>query len=128
MVAGRSGRIHPTVVVGAGVELGEDVVLGPYVVLMGPLLVGDRVWVGAGSVLGAPPEISSSRQNVAWAGDLEHRGVVIREDVVIREHVVIHQGSVRETLVGPRSWLFNRAISRTTYRSVPTARSRAVSA
>lgn len=100
--------IHPTAVVGTGVALGTGVTVGPYAVLTGPLTVGDRVWVGAGSVVGAPPEVTSARMNVAWAGDLEHAGVVIEDDVVLREHVVVHQGTHRPTRVGARTWLLNR--------------------
>lgn len=102
-------RIHPTAYVGPGVELGVDVALGPYVTLFGPLRLGDRVWVGAGASIGAPPEIASLRQNTAWTGDLEHRGVEVGADSVLRERVVIHQGSARSTLVGARCWLLNGA-------------------
>ncbi|NMF28390.1 DapH/DapD/GlmU-related protein [Cellulosimicrobium aquatile] len=102
-------RIHPTAYVGPGVELGADVALGPYVTLFGPLRVGDRVWIGAGASVGAPPEIASLRQNTAWTGDLEHQGVEIGADSVLRERVVIHQGSARRTVVGARCWLLNGA-------------------
>ena len=101
-------RIHPTAVVGPGVELGTGVSIGPYAVLTGPLRVGDRVWIGSGTTIGAPPEITTLRQNLAWEGDLEHAGVVIEDDAVIRELAVVHQGSRRPTTVGAGSWLLNR--------------------
>lgn len=100
-------RIHNSVFIGKGVELGDDVAIGPHAVLLGPLSVGDRAWIGAGAVLGAPPEISGSPQNTAWAGHLAHSGVLIGADVVIRENVVVHQGSYRATTVGDRTWLLN---------------------
>lgn len=100
--------VHPTAVVGPGVTLGEGVQIGPYAVLLGPLRVGDRVWIGSGTSIGAPPEITTARHNLAWDGDLEHAGVVIEDDAVIRELVVIHQGSRRATTVGAGSWLLNR--------------------
>ncbi|MBK7611764.1 MAG: hypothetical protein IPJ15_11095 [Actinomycetales bacterium] len=100
--------VHPTAVVGPGVTLGQGVQIGPYAVLLGPLRVGDRVWIGSGTSIGAPPEITDVRHNLAWAGDLGHAGVVIEDDAVIRELVVIHQGSRRPTTVGAGSWLLNR--------------------
>ena len=100
--------VHPTAVVGPGVTLGQGVQIGPYAVLLGPLRVGDRVWIGSGTSIGAPPEITDARHNLAWAGDLGHAGVVIEDDAVIRELVVIHQGSRRPTTVGAGSWLLNR--------------------
>jgi UDP-N-acetylglucosamine acyltransferase len=100
--------VHPTAVLGPGVSLGEGVQIGPYAVLLGPLRVGDRVWIGSGTSIGAPPEITGARHNLAWTDDLEHAGVVIEDDVVIRELVVIHQGSRRPTTVGAGSWLLNR--------------------
>lgn len=103
-----SARIHPTAVIGPGVRLGEGVSVGPHAVLTGPLVVGDRVWIGAGTTIGAPPEITSARHNLAWDGDLDHAGVVVEDDAVIRELVVVHQGSRRATTVGAGSWLLNR--------------------
>lgn len=100
--------IHPTAVVGPGVELGVGVQIGPYAVLTGPLEVGDRVWIGSGSVIGAPPEVTSARMNLAWDGDLAHAGVVVEADVVVRELVVVHQGTHRPTRVGTGTWLLNR--------------------
>lgn len=104
-----TSSIHPTAVVGPGVQLGTGVSVGPHAVLTGPLEVGDRAWIGAGAVVGAPPEITSARMNLAWTGDLDHAGVVLEADVVVREHVVVHQGSHRATRVGAGTWLLNRA-------------------
>lgn len=100
--------IHPSAFIGDGVELGMDVSIGPFAVILGPARIGDRVYIGAGSCLGAPPEISTLPQNRAWAGELDHHGVIIEDDVVIREGCVVHQGSHRPTTVGQRSWLLNR--------------------
>lgn len=104
-----AGTIHPTAVVGDGVDLGTGVSVGPYAVLTGPLQVGDRAWIGAGSVVGAPPEVTGRRLNLAWDGDLDHAGVVLGADVVLREHVVVHQGTHRPTTVGEGTWLLNRS-------------------
>lgn len=102
-------HVHSTAVIGDGVRLGSGVTVGPHAVLLGPCEVGDRVWIGAGAIIGAPPELTSAHQNRAWDSDLEHAGVVIYNDVTIRENVVIHQGTHRPTRVGPESWILNRA-------------------
>lgn len=101
-------RVHPSAFIGEGVELGEDVSIGPNAVLLGPCVVGDGVWIGSGASVGAPPEITDAPQNLAWDGELDHAGVVIESGAVIREQVVIHQGTHRPTTVGTGAWLLNR--------------------
>lgn len=101
--------IHPSAYIGPGVELGEGVSIGPFATIFGPTVIADGVWIGAGASIGAPPEISSLRQNTAWTGDLDHQGVVVGARSVIRERVVVHQGSERRTVVGADCWLLNGA-------------------
>lgn len=48
-------------------------------------------------------------QNAAWLDELAHAGVRICAGSVIRENAVIHQGSYRETTVGPGTWVLNQA-------------------
>ena len=99
--------IHTSAIIGPGVELGVDVTVGPAAVILGPAVIGDRAWIGPGVILGTPPEVSTLVQNRAWDGDLDHRGIDIGDDVVIREHSTVHQGTMRTTRVGARSWLLN---------------------
>lgn len=102
-------RIHPMAFIGPGVELGDNVSVGPGAVVLGPCVIEDRVWIGPGAQIGAPPEMTDHAQNAAWTGELTHAGVRICRDAVIREGAVIHQGSYRETTVGAGSWVLNRA-------------------
>src|SRR6478609_8203738 len=74
--------IHPSAVVGPGVELGEGNVVGPNVVLLGPLRVGDGNWFGPGVVVGTPPEIRGAAHGAGWdapAGE----GVVIGDRATV---------------------------------------------
>lgn len=103
-----STRVSSTAFIGPGVDLGEDVSIGPFAVLVGPTRIGDHVRIGAGSHVGGAPEIASVRQNDAWDGDLDHFEVVVGDHTVLRDHVVIHHGSVRPTVVGSGCQLFSR--------------------
>jgi UDP-N-acetylglucosamine acyltransferase len=98
-------KIHPTAVVDAQAVLGEDVELGPYCVVQGPVRLGDRTRLVAhatvlgdttlgadnvvhpGAVLGAPP------QDLKHAGDLTR--LVVGDRNQIREHVTFHAGTVK---------------------------------
>lgn len=102
-------QISPAAFIGEGVELGDNIIVGPGAVVLGPCVIADNVWIGPGAQIGAPPEMSNLPQNAAWDGDLQHAGVRIEAGAVIREAAVIHQGSYRETTIGARSWILNRA-------------------
>jgi UDP-N-acetylglucosamine acyltransferase len=100
--------VHPTAVIGPGVQLGTGVVIAPYAVLSGPCRVGDDVWIGPHTAIGTPaqmrggahPEVAGPRLN----GDAG-AGVVIGRDTVVREFVTIHQGVERATEVGADCFL-----------------------
>lgn len=102
-------RISEHAFIGPGVELGENVSIGPGAVITGPCTIEDGVWIGAGALIGAPPEMTDHVQNAAWAGELAHAGVHVGRGAVIREAAVIHQGSYRATTVGAGAWVLNRA-------------------
>lgn len=80
----RSG-VHPTAVIGQGVELGEGVHIGPYVVL------DDGVRVGAASVIGAHSVIG--RNSTIGGGCRLHPHVVVYHDSVIGAEVILHSGT-----------------------------------
>jgi UDP-3-O-[3-hydroxymyristoyl] glucosamine N-acyltransferase len=78
--------VHPTVVLGRDVVLGEGVSLGAYVVL------GDRVRVGDGATL--HPHCVIYPDAEIGAGSLLHSGVVVREAVKLGRGVILQNGCV----------------------------------
>src|SRR5437868_5752466 len=95
-----SARIHPTAIVSPEAELAEDVQVGPYVViegpvrlgpgcvlkpqvhLVGPMTMGSRNVVFTGCILGEQP------QHLRYSG--EPTGTEIGDNNIFREHVTIH--------------------------------------
>jgi UDP-N-acetylglucosamine acyltransferase len=117
MLIAQSARIHPTAIIAPEADLGEEVQVGPYVVvegevhlgagcvlrpgvhLVGPLTMGCHNIVFSGAVLGEEP------QHVKYAG--EPTRVVIGDHNVFREHVTIHRGTAAtgETRIGNNNFL-----------------------
>jgi len=54
--------VHPTAIVGRGVQLGERVSIGPYVVIGDDVIIGDAVAIGAMCVIGEGVEIGDGSQ------------------------------------------------------------------
>jgi UDP-N-acetylglucosamine acyltransferase len=100
-------RIHDTAVLGPGVELGSDNVIGPYAILTAPCRIGDRNWIGAHAVLGAAPEIRGHDHGLPWGGEPVGPGVELGDDVVVREFTTLHGGSSRPTRLGNRCYVMN---------------------
>jgi UDP-N-acetylglucosamine acyltransferase len=89
---------HGAVTIGDGCEIADTAIL------TGPLTIGDRVYVGAYAVIGAPAQ---HRGSYPCSLDSKHRaeGVTIGDGACIREFVQVHQGIVRPTIVGADSLL-----------------------
>lgn len=100
--------IHASAVIGPGVDLGSGNTIGPGVVLLGPLRIGDDNWIGAHAVLGAPAEIKGIEHGAAWNGDLVGTGLTIGSGNVFREFVTVHQGHYDTTTVGSGCYLMNK--------------------
>jgi UDP-N-acetylglucosamine acyltransferase len=112
-----SARVHPTAVVSPEADLADDVDVGPFVViegpvrlgsgcvvrphahLIGPLTMGRGNTVFGGAVLGERP------QHLRYNG--EPTGVEIGDDNVFREHVTVHRGTTQswKTVIGSRNFL-----------------------
>jgi UDP-N-acetylglucosamine acyltransferase len=104
-----ANRIHPTAIIGDGVELGDDNVIGPYSVVLGPCRIGDGNWIGPHVTIGTPAEDRGGPHPVAWEGEQDGRGVVIGDRNKVREYVTVHQGTRRATAVGDDCYLLVRS-------------------
>jgi UDP-3-O-[3-hydroxymyristoyl] glucosamine N-acyltransferase len=69
----RAAGVHPTAVLGRGVELGADVTVDAYAVIGDGARIADGAWVGAHAVVGA--------------------GVVVGEASELRPHVTLYPGT-----------------------------------
>lgn len=78
--------VHPTAVLGEGVELGRDVSIGPYAVIGAGARIGDRTRIH--------PHVTVY-PGVRIAADCEiHSGAHLREAVELGNRVVVHSGAV----------------------------------
>jgi UDP-N-acetylglucosamine acyltransferase len=96
-------RVHPTAIVDKNAQLAEDVEIGPYCIVEGPVelsagvrlkshviveghtLVGERCVIHPFANIGAPPQHAGHRG--------EPTRLVVGADNVIREHVTMHCGT-----------------------------------
>lgn len=95
---GAGTRIGANTVIGPGVSIGRDCRIGANVVLHCALL-GDRVRIGAGAVLG-----EAGFGVVAGAGgtrEVPHLGrVIIQDDASIGALAAVDRGQLRDTIIG----------------------------
>ena len=89
---------HGSVTIGEGCEIADTAIL------TGPLAIGDRVYIGAYAVIGAPAQ---HRGSYPCSLESKHRaeGVTIGDGACVREFVQVHQGILRPTIVGGDSLL-----------------------
>lgn len=104
-----TNRIHPTAIIGAGVELGDHNVVGPYTVIVGPARIGDNNWIGPSVSIGTPAEYRGGPHPVGWEGELDGVGVVIGNDNIIREFVTVNQGTHEPTTFGDGCYVLARS-------------------
>ncbi len=114
-------RIHPSALVDASAELGEDVEIGPWAIVGPRCVVGDasvvaaratleqnvrlgrRVRVGIGSIVGGDPQDLKYRGEETW--------VDIGDDTTLREYVTVNRGTAHSitTTVGRHCFLMSYA-------------------
>ena len=96
-------EIHPTAVIDPRATLGEDVTIGPYCVIEGPVQLGDRCRLKSHVVLSGPSVIGPDNVFYAFAvvgeqtQDLKYAGeptfLEVGSNNVFRENVTIHRST-----------------------------------
>ena len=110
-----ANRIHPTAVIGDGVELGDNNDIGPYAVIVGPTVIGSDNWIGPHCVIGPPASDRGAPHPAAWhdapVGDPEQDGFGVRigDGNRIREFFSVHQGTKRPTTIGSNGYFLRSA-------------------
>jgi UDP-N-acetylglucosamine acyltransferase len=114
-----TSRIHPTALVDPGARFGEGVEVGPFAIVGPDVVVGDRcrlgprvtlerfvrlaadVSIGAGSVLGGPPQDFKFKDEETW--------VEVGAGTVIREYSTVNRGTTAtgRTVIGARCFLMS---------------------
>jgi UDP-N-acetylglucosamine acyltransferase len=104
-----ANRIHPTAVVGPGVQLGDGNIVGPYTVIYGPCRIGDGNWIGPHVSIGGPAEFLHAPHPAGWVDEPAGAGVIVGDRSRIREFVTINQGVHEATQVGDACYLMGRS-------------------
>ena len=105
-------EIHPTAVIDPQASIGEDVVIGPFSVIQGPVQLGDRCLLKTHIVISGPSVIGPDNVFYAFAAvggqtqDLKYAGEPTHLEVghgnVFRENVTIHRSTAPDgkTMIG----------------------------
>lgn len=101
-------EIHPTAIIGPGVELGDDNIIGPYAVLYGPARIGDRNWIGPHVVIGTPGESKGTPHPAGWLAPGPGPAIEIGSDNVIREFTVVQAAVYDVTTIGDGGFIMDR--------------------
>lgn len=78
--------VHPTVVLGQGVQLGENVSIGAGVV------IGDKAVIGSGAII--YPQVYIGHGSIVGDNSILHPRVVVEDRVEIGKEVIIQSGAV----------------------------------
>ncbi len=102
-----SVEVGPYSIIGAGVVIAEGSIIGPHVVLQGPLTLGKRNKVYPFASLGALSQDKTATEE-------QPTSTVIGDDNIIREYVSIQRGTMKEydskrgeTRIGDRNLIMN---------------------
>jgi UDP-N-acetylglucosamine acyltransferase len=112
-----SMRIHPTAIISSEAELADDVQVGPYVVIEGPVRIGPGCVLRPHVHLCGP--LSMGRDNSVYTGAVlgerpqhlhykdEPTRLEIGDGNVFREHVTVHRGTSHSwtTVIGNHNFL-----------------------
>lgn len=110
-------NLHSTAIIEPGVQIGEDVTIGPFAVIAADTEIGDRCEIGPHVVIGEGTRMGEGcrifpgaaigliPQDKKFIG--EKTGTVIGNNTLIREYVTINRGSAAngETRIGDDCWI-----------------------
>lgn len=111
-------KIHPTAIIGEGVEIGQGVEIGPYCIIEGEVKIGDEttikshstikgiVTIGERNTIFSYCSIGEEPQDFSYKG--ERTKVEIGDKNTLREYVSIHRGTLKQdglTKVGNSNYL-----------------------
>src|ERR1700753_807669 len=108
--------IHPTAIISPYAELAADISVGPYVIIEGPVTVGEGCVIQAHARLCGP--LTMGQRNVVhpfaslcdWPQDRKFKGAfsetIIGNDNLFREYVTVHRGTLPDskTIIGDRCY------------------------
>lgn len=98
-----SNKIHPTAIIGEGVELGTDNEILPYTVIMGPTKIGNNNIIGPHVVIGSPGQNTREPRY-----DASNSKVEIGDNNIIKEFSAIQKPCISEkTKVGNGTFLMH---------------------
>jgi UDP-N-acetylglucosamine acyltransferase len=114
MSATSAGRIHPTAVIDPRAELADDVQVGPYAIIDGPVRVGagcliraratlcGPLTLGRGNDVGIGAVLGERGQHLGFTGNEPDTGTEIGDHNIFREYVTVHRGTPisRLTVIG----------------------------
>ena len=109
--------IHPTALVDAGAEIGDDVTIGPYTIIGGHVRIGAGTRIGPHAVVAGHTTLGARNRVFQFTsiGDIpqdrkyggEPTSTTIGDDNVVREFVTIHAGTEQDrgtTTIGHGNW------------------------
>ncbi len=112
-------RIHPTAVISAEAELPDDIQVGPYVIIEGPVRLGPGcvlrphvhlcgpLTMGRGNIVFTGAVLGERPQHLKYNG--EPTTLEIGDENIFREHVTVHRGTALsgKTQIGSRNFLMS---------------------
>ena len=94
-------KIHPSAILEGDVEIGEGTVVGPFVYILGPVVIGSHNQISSHVVIGEEPE-HRSKKGQGWIRIGDHNS--------IREYVAIQRSTGEtDTEIGDHCYLMDRS-------------------